>query len=100
MTLPFAMIGPELIDADAFGSRIGVSHTGAPVRASIAYMKLSELPSMSVVPQIAMLRLLAPRPVSLRRTSHNISPDLASTRSEERRVGKECRYRVVTRRSK
>ena len=60
MTLPFAMIGPELARAGSVGSSTGVSQTSLPVRASIAYIVLSAPASISVVPQIARLRFVPP----------------------------------------
>jgi hypothetical protein len=79
ITLPLAMIGPELADARAVASSTFVSHTSAPVLASMAYIWLSALPSMIVVPQMAMLRLVPPRHASgsLRRFSQIRSPVLA-----------------------
>ena len=78
ITLPLAMIGPELALTDIFGSNTAVSHTSFPVRASTAYIWLSELASMSVVPQMAMLRLVD---AAARRacTPRAASPVLAST---------------------
>jgi hypothetical protein len=61
MTLPFAMIGPELARAGSVGSSTLVSQTSSPVRASSAYIMLSPLASISVVPQIARLRFVPPR---------------------------------------
>ena len=60
MTLPFTTIGPDDGLAGSVGSSTFVSQTSLPVRASIAYIMLSALASISVVPQIAIARFVPP----------------------------------------
>src|SRR2546425_12029342 len=95
-------IPASLIASELFGHEKG-AFTGAVQRrlgrfeaADGGTIFLDEIGELPPETQIALLRVLQEREIERLRSSHPITVDVrvvAATRSEERRVGKECRSR-------